>query len=148
MMVGSAGTGQASQQTVDHGSHPHQVGDRAGRAGRVRRGDGAVFYVGRMFSGTEISPIGRNEKGIGVRRGEQEIPSTASAVLTKNNNDFPFQTMAGTDDRYLLWERVVVGSLSSDRSTELTTIASWPELLSGYPTSGGSNSFGRFSMPG
>ena len=69
-----------------------------------------------MFSGAEISPIGRNEKRIGVRRGEQEIPSAASAVLTENNNDFPFQSMAGTDDRYLLWERVVVGSLSSDRS--------------------------------
>jgi hypothetical protein len=70
-----------------------------------------------MFSGAEISPIGWNENGIGVRRGEQEIPSAASPVLTKNSNDFPFQSVASTDDRYLLWERVAVGSLSSDRST-------------------------------
>jgi hypothetical protein len=69
-----------------------------------------------MFFGADISPIGWNENGIGVRWGKQKIASAASAVLTENNNDFPFQSMAGTDDRYLLWERVVVGSLSSDRS--------------------------------
>ena len=70
-----------------------------------------------MFSGAEISPIGWNENGIGVRGGEQEIPSAASPVLTQNSNDFPFQSMASTDNRYLLRKRVVVGSLPSDRST-------------------------------
>jgi hypothetical protein len=73
-----------------------------------------------MFSGAEISPIGRNENGIGVRWGKQEIPPAVPPSLTKNSNDFPFESMAGTDDRYLFWERVVVRSLSSDRSTELT----------------------------
>jgi hypothetical protein len=47
--------------------------------------------------------------------------------LTKNSDNFSFQRMASTDDRYLRRKRVVVGSLSSDRSTELITTNSWHE---------------------
>jgi hypothetical protein len=47
----------------------------------------------------------------------------ADPLLTQNSDNFPFQRMAGTDDRYLRRKRVVAGSLSSDRSTGLTTIS-------------------------
>ena len=80
-----------------------------------------------MFSGTEISPIGRNENGIGVRRSEQKMPSAVLTLLTKNRKNLSFQRMASADDRYLLRKRVMVGSLSSDRSTELITTNSWRE---------------------
>src|SRR5271157_1575977 len=125
LLVVGASTGQASQQTVDYGSHLHQVGDRPEPAGPVRRGDGAVFQIGGMFSGAEISPIGWNENGIGVRWGEQKIRATVLPLLTKNSNNLSFQRMASAEDRYLLWQGMVVGSLSSDRSTELITTNSW-----------------------
>jgi hypothetical protein len=71
-----------------------------------------------MFYGVEISPIGRDENGIGVRWGEQKIALAAPPLLTKNSDNFPFQRMTRTEDRYLLWKRVMVGSLSSDRWIE------------------------------
>jgi hypothetical protein len=70
-----------------------------------------------MFYGAEISPIGWDENGIGVWWGEQKIALAAPPLLTKNSDNFPFQRMTSTEDRYLLWKRVMVGSLSSDRST-------------------------------
>jgi hypothetical protein len=75
-----------------------------------------------MFSGAEISPIGWYENGIGVRWGEQKIASAAHLLLTKNSDNFPFQRMASTDDRYLLRKRLVVSSLSSDRSIRFRTL--------------------------
>ena len=87
-----------------------------------------------MFYGAEISPIGWDENGIGVWWGEQKIALAASPLLTKNSDNFPFQRMTSTEDRYLLWKRVMVGSLSSDRSIESTTIALWPVSRHGYPT--------------
>jgi hypothetical protein len=36
--------------------------------------------------------------------------------LSKNSNRLTFQRMTGTQDRYLLRQRVMMGSLSSDRS--------------------------------
>jgi hypothetical protein len=77
-----------------------------------------------MFYGVEISPIGRDENGIGVRWGEQKIALAAPPLLTKNSDNFPFQRMTRTEDRYLLWKRVMVGSLSSDRSTRSATSGS------------------------
>ena len=79
-----------------------------------------------MFYGVEISPIGRDENGIGVWWGEQKIALAAPPLLTKNSDEFPFQRMTSTEDRYLLWKRVMVGSLSIDRSTASRTIGSWP----------------------
>jgi hypothetical protein len=77
-----------------------------------------------MFYGVEISPIGRDENGIGVRWGEQKIALAAPPLLTKNSDNFPFQRMTSTEDRYLLWKRVMVGSLSSDRSIRSHTLTS------------------------
>jgi len=45
----------------------------------------------------------------------------APPLLTKNSDNFPFQRMTRTEDRYLLWKRVMVGSLSSDRSMRSAT---------------------------
>jgi hypothetical protein len=86
-----------------------------------------------MFYGVEISPIGWDENGIGVWWGEQKIALAAPPLLTKNSDNFPFQRMTSTEDRYLLWKRVMVGSLSSDRSTRSRTRASsdrWPAASS------------------
>ena len=88
-----------------------------------------------MLYGVEISPIGWDENGIGVWWGEQKIALAAPPLLTKNSDNFPFQRMTSTEDRYLLWKRVMVGSLSSDRSIESTMMALWPVSPRGYPTS-------------
>jgi hypothetical protein len=47
----------------------------------------------------------------------------ADPLLTQNSDNFPFQRMAGTDDRYLRRKRVVVGSLSSNRSIRFRTMS-------------------------
>lgn len=75
-----------------------------------------------MFYGAEISPIGWDENGIGVWWGEQKIALAAPPLLTKNSDNFPFQRMTSTEDRYLLWKRVMVGNLSSDRSIRSHTL--------------------------
>ena len=71
-----------------------------------------------FYDGVEISPVGRDENGIGVWWGEQKIALAAPPLLTKNSDNLPFQRMTSTEDRYLLWKRVMVGNLSSDRLTE------------------------------
>jgi hypothetical protein len=76
-----------------------------------------VLRISGKFSVTEISPVGWNENGIGTRGREQKIQSTVFLLLTKNRDVFSFQRMASAEDRYLLRKRVMVGSLSSDRST-------------------------------
>jgi hypothetical protein len=48
------------------------------------------------------------------------MPLAVLTLLTKNSNNLPFQRMASADDRYLLWKRVMVGSLSSDRSVMIS----------------------------
>lgn len=73
-----------------------------------------------FYDGVEISPVGRDENGIGVWWGEQKIALAAPPLLTKNSDNLPFQRMTSTEDRYLLWKRVMVGNLSSDRSTVST----------------------------
>jgi hypothetical protein len=45
--------------------------------------------------------------------------------LSKNSNRLTFQRMTGTQDRYLLGQRVMMGSLSSDRSTTLVMDRCW-----------------------
>ena len=87
-----------------------------------------------MFSGAEISPIGWNENGIGVRWGEQKMRATVLPLLTKNSNNLPFQRMASAEDRYLLWQGMVVGSLSSDRSTTSGMTGCWRKWRSGWMT--------------
>jgi hypothetical protein len=89
-----------------------------------------------MFYGAEISPIGWDENGIGVWWGEQKIALAAPPLLTKNSDNFPFQRMTSTEDRYLLWKRVMVGSLSSDRSTWSITTNLWPAWQGGSRTGG------------
>ena len=78
-----------------------------------------------FYDGVEISPVGRDENGIGVWWGEQKIALAAPPLLTKNSDNLPFQRMTSTEDRYLLWKRVMVGNLSSDRLTESITTDSW-----------------------
>jgi hypothetical protein len=70
-----------------------------------------------MFYGAEIRPVSRDENGIGVWWGEQKIALAAPPLLTKNSDNFPFKRMTSTKDPYLLWKRVMVGSLSRDRLT-------------------------------
>jgi hypothetical protein len=41
-----------------------------------------------MFFGADISPIGWNENGIGVRWGKQKIASAAFMPLTQNGDNF------------------------------------------------------------
>ena len=79
-----------------------------------------------FYDGVEISPVGRDENGIGVWWGEQKIALAAPPLLTKNSDNLPFQRMTSTEDRYLLWKRVMVGNLSSDRLTGSITTDSWP----------------------
>jgi hypothetical protein len=74
-----------------------------------------------MFSGAEISPVGGNENGIAIRRGQQKMRAAVLPSLTKHGNNLSFQRMAGANDRYCPWQRVVVGSLASDRSTPYRT---------------------------
>ena len=101
-----------------------------------------------FYDGVEISPVGRDENGIGVWWGEQKIALAAPPLLTKNSDNLPFQRMTSTEDRYLLWKRVMVGNLSSDRLTESITTASWPVSPRGYPTRRVLKLTGHFSMPG
>jgi hypothetical protein len=67
----------------------------------------------------EISPIGRNQEGIGVRRREKEMQSATTLPLAKDRNRLSFERVARSEDRYLFRESLRVGSLSMDRSTRL-----------------------------
>ena len=75
-----------------------------------------------MFSGDEIGPIGRNQNRIGVWWGQQKMGATVLTSAAEYSQNLPFQRMAGTNDRYFLWQ-LVVGSLSGDRCS--SSLANW-----------------------
>jgi hypothetical protein len=123
LLVVGARTGRASQQTVDDGTQPDQVGDRPERVGMARQANRAIPRTRRIFPIAEISPIGWDQDRIGVRRCKQKVRTTVFTSAAKNNQDVPIQRMAGAADRYFLWQGMVVGSLSRDPSIGSITTA-------------------------
>lgn len=113
LMVG-ARAGRAPQQTVDDGAQLHQVRNRPQPGGRNLRGAGSSRC---LFALSKISPIGRNQHGIGVRWREKKMQAAIPLPPTKYGDWLSFKGMASPNDGYLFWKGLVMGSLSIDPST-------------------------------
>ncbi len=77
-----------------------------------------------MSAVANISPIGENQDRIGVLRRQKKVQVTIFAESTKYGDRFTFQSVARPENSYLIWQWVMVGSLSINRSTGSTTTSS------------------------
>lgn len=82
----------------------------------------------------KISPIDRNQDGISVRRREKEMQAAISLPLSKDSDRLAFKRMARPENSYLIWQGVMVGSLSINRLIGSITTSSSPAFRSGSAT--------------
>ena len=69
----------------------------------------------------EISPIGRDQNRVGVRWRKEQMQTTVALLPTKYMDRLTLKSVANTENDYFLRKGMMVGSLSSDRSTAFRT---------------------------
>ena len=100
------GWSTALEESIDDGAGVKQVWGETQR--RVR------FYLGERNrrAGTEIRPLGRDEGATSIRQDQDEMKLALVTPSPKDSQGFPLKRMMGANDRDVLRQAFVVGSVS------------------------------------